>query len=332
VHQEVFGWIVALLAKEGLLKGKTLGIDATTLEANAAMRSIVRRETGESYREFLTLLAQASGIETPTREDLARLDKKRKGKGSNDDWTNPHDPDARITKMKDGRTHLAHKAEHAVDLETGAVVGVTVQPADRGDTQSVEETIEETLETLAVVLADDEAARLLGDSLMQEAVLDRGYHSSAVLEKAAERGIRTYISEPKRGRRNWKDKAEQRALTYANRRRIRGERGKQLARLRAEKVERSNAHCYETGGMRRTHLRGHANILKRLLVHVGGFDLGLVMHALLGVGTPRGLQGIRQLAFMVLSLLWTLIRRAGNPLTPKCEPRVLRLSEVGACP
>jgi len=332
VHQEVFGWIVALLAKEGLLKGKTLGIDATTLEANAAMRSIVRRETGESYREFLAQLAEASGIETPTRDDLARMDKKRKGKGSNDDWTHPHDPDARITKMKDGRTHLAHKAEHAVDLETGAVVGVTVQPADRGDTQSVEETIEETLETLAVVLTDEEAARALGDSLMEEAVLDRGYHSSAVLETAAELGIRPYISEPNRGRRNWKDKPEQRGLTYANRRRIRGERGKRLARLRAEKVERSNAHCYETGGMRRTHLRGHANILKRLLVHVGGFDLGLVMRALLGVGTPRGLQGVRQLVFMARSLLWTLIRSAGNVLTPKPKPRLLRRSEGGACP
>jgi transposase len=330
VHQEVFGWIVALLAKEGLLKGKTLGIDATTLEANAAMRSIVRRETGESYREFLTQLAEASGIETPTRDDLARMDKKRKGKGSNDDWTHPHDPDARITKMKDGRTHLAHKAEHAVDLETGAVVGVTVQPADRGDTQSVEETIEETLETLAVVLADEEAARTLGDSLMEEAVLDRGYHSGAVLEKAAELGIRPYISEPNRGRRHWKDKPEQRGLTYANRRRIRGERGKRLARLRAEKVERSNAHCYETGGMRRVHLRGHRNILKRLLLHVGGFDLGLVMRSLLGVGTPRGLQGVRTLALLVVSTLWTLIRRAWNTLTPKREPKGLRVSEVGA--
>ena len=295
VHQETFGWILALLAKEGLLRGKTLGIDATTLEANAALRSIVRRDTGESYSEFLTRLAKASGIETPTRDDLARLDRDRKGKGSNDDWTHPHDSDARITKMKDGRTHLAHKAEHAVDLETGAVVGVTVQPADRGDTQSVEETIDETLETLAVVLSDDKAARALSDSLMQEAVLDRGYHRGAVLEKAAERGIRPYISEPKRGRRNWKGKAAQCALTYANRRRIRGDRGKQLAKLRAEKVERSNAHCYDTGGMRRTHLRGHENILKRLLVHIGGFDLGLVMYALVGVGTPRGLQGLRRL-------------------------------------
>ena len=132
-HQEVFSWVLKLLAEEGLLRGKTIGIDATTLEANAALRSIVRRETGESYEEFLRGLAQASGIQTPTREDLARIDRDRKGKGSNKDWEHPHDPDARIAKMKDGRTHLAHKAEHAVDMDTSAVVAVTVQGADRGE-------------------------------------------------------------------------------------------------------------------------------------------------------------------------------------------------------
>jgi transposase len=151
-HQEVFVWVLQVLAKEGLLQGETLGVDATTLEANAALRSIVRRDTGESYQEFLTRLAQASGIETPTREDLARLDRKRPKKGSNDDWQHPQDPDAKITKMKDGRTHLAHKAEHAVDMESGAVVAVTVQPADRGDTTSIEETVQEVMDTLADVL------------------------------------------------------------------------------------------------------------------------------------------------------------------------------------
>jgi transposase len=309
VHQDIFSWILALLAKEKLLKAKTLGIDATMLEANAAMRSIVRRDTGEGYREFLTRLAKASGIETPTRADLARMDRKRKAKGSNDDWHNPNDPDARITKMKDGRTHLAHKAEHAVDLETGAVVGVTVQPADRGDTQSVEATIEETAEALAAAQQDDEAAKKLSDSPMAEMVGDRGYHSGAVLEARAEQGIRTYISEPKRGRRRWRGKAAQQAATYANRRRIGGERGKKLARLRAEKAERSFAHCYETGAMRRTHLRGHDNILKRLLVHVGAFDLSLVMRKLLGVGTPRALQGLSPAVLLAILLLQAMWRR-----------------------
>jgi transposase len=139
-HEAVFTWMLRCLADAGLVKGKTVGIDATTLEANAALRRIVRRDTGESYQDFLTKLAQASGIETPTRAELARIDRKRKKKGSNDDWTHPHDPDAKITKMKDGRTHLAHKAEHAVDLETCAIVGVTVQDADEGDTTTSRET------------------------------------------------------------------------------------------------------------------------------------------------------------------------------------------------
>jgi transposase len=130
-HREVFIWVLRILAKQGLLKGKTLGVDSTTLEANAALRSIVRRDTGEAYEEFLTKLAQESGIETPTRQDLAKLDRKRKGKGSNDDWTNPHDPDATITKMKDGRTHLAHKSEHVADMTSGAVVAVAVARRSR---------------------------------------------------------------------------------------------------------------------------------------------------------------------------------------------------------
>ena len=160
-HRAVFAWVLGLVADSGLLKGKTLGIDATTLEANAAMRSIVRNDTHEGYEQFLTGLAQASGVATPTREDLAKLDKSRKNKAGNDDWHNPNDPDAKITKMKDGRTHLAHKAEHATDMDTGAIVAVTVQPADRDDHQSVEHTVEEAFETLLDVR--EHGGDLLGD-------------------------------------------------------------------------------------------------------------------------------------------------------------------------
>lgn len=291
-HQEVFAWVLAVLAKEKLVRGETLGIDATTLEANAALRSIVRRDSGESYEAFLTRLAQASGIATPTREDLAQLDRDRRGKGSNQDWEHPHDPDARITKMKDGRTHLAHKAEHAVDLETGAIVAVTVQPADRGDTASLEETVQEAMDVLADVLEDEEAAAELDGELLCEIVGDKGYHSNAVLTGYEALGIRSYISEPKRGRRRWRGKQKERHATYANRRRVRGERGKRLLRRRGEMLERGFAHCYETGGMRRAHLRGRRNIAKRVLVHAAGFNLGLVMRKRLGRGTPRGLQGV----------------------------------------
>jgi transposase len=296
-HRAVFTWVLHQLAEVGLIKGKTIGIDATTLEANAALRSIVRRDTGETYDEFLTRLAQASGIETPTRDDLARIDRKRKHKGSNDDWTHPHDPDAKITKMKDHRTHLAHKAEHAVDLETGAVVAVTVQDADAGDTATSIETLIEAAEQVETVVPD-------GDGI-EEVVADKGYHSNQVMVDLEAVGVRTYISEPDRGRRNWEDHPEARDAVYRNRRRIRGARGKRLLRLRGERLERPFAHLYETGRMRRVHLRGHDNILKRVLLHAGALNLGLLMRLLVGVGTPRGLQG-RVVA--VLGCLWSLIR------------------------
>jgi transposase len=289
-HQEVFTWVLQVLAKGGLLRGETLGVDATTLEANAALRSIVRRDTGESYQEFLTRLAQASGIETPTRAELSRLDRERPKKGSNDDWQHPQDPDARITKMKDGRTHLAHKAEHAIDMETGAVVAVTVQPADRGDCASLEETVAEVMDALADVAQDDEAAEGLGHEVLSELVADKGYHSNAVLTGRQELGIRTYISEPDRGRRHWHHKSAEQNATYANRRRIRGSRGKRLMRRRGELLERSFAHCYDTGGMRRVHLRGRFNIAKRLLVHAAAFNLSLLLRRALGTGKPRGLR------------------------------------------
>jgi len=309
-HREVFQWVQVVLAKHKLLDGKTLGFDATTLEANAALRSIVRRDTNEGYQEFLTRLAQASGIETPTREDLARIDKNREKKGSNDDWQNPHDPDAKITKMKDGRTHLAHKAEHAVDMKTGAIVAVTVQPANRGDTTSIEETIQEADSNLVAVMQDEAACQQISEQVLCEVVGDKGYHSNEVLAAQKGREIRTYISEHNRGRRDWQDKAEAKAAVYGNRRRIRGNRGKALLRRRGELLERSFAHCYDTGGMRRTHLRRHDNILKRLLVHAAGFNLGLVMRKIMGIGTARGLQGL----FALILALIQRVECAANPL------------------
>ena len=300
-HQAVFTWVLQRLADAQLVEGHTIGIDATTLEANAAMRSIVRRETGEAYDAWLTGLAEASGITTPTRAELARFDRTRKKKGSNDDWTHPHDPDAKITKMKAGRTHLAHKAEHAVDLETGAIVGVTVQDADAGDTTSLVETLTRAADHLVEVAPTG----------LAEVVADKGYHSNQTLVEFADMGVRSYVSEPDRGRRKWKGNAEARDAVYANRRRIRGARGKRLLRQRGERLERPNAHLYETGGMRRVHLRGHPNILKRLLVQVCGFNLGLLLRQLSGVGTPRSLQGRAVVAFVALiaalSRFWTRV-------------------------
>jgi transposase len=306
-HTAVFTWILQQLADAGLVKGQTVGVDATTLEANAALRSIVRRDTGESYEAFLTRLAQASGVATPTRAELARVDRKRKKKGSNDDWTHPHDPDAKITKLKDGRTHLAHKAEQAVDLDTGAIVGVTVQPADQGDTQTLGDTVSTAADQIETVQPAADAVR--------EVVGDKGYHSNQTLLDLAARGVRTYLSEPARGRRNWRGKGAARAAVYRNRRRIRGARGQRLLRQRGERLERPFAHLYETGALRRVHLRGHPNILKRVLVHAGGFNLGLLMRRLIGVGTPRSLQGR---ASAVLGAFIDLFVRIGRQLPRSC--------------
>jgi len=323
-HREVFTWVLGMLARKGLLQGKTLGVDATTLEANAALRSIVRRDSGESYQEFLTKLAQESGIETPTREDLARLDRKRAKKGSNREWVHPHDPDARITKMKDGRTHLAHKAEHAVDLETGAVVAVTVQGADQGDTTTIQETFIEAAEQMETVGKEPAAEEQMNAHGLEEVVTDKGYHSGAMVEDLREIGVRSYISEPQRGRRHWEGKREEQAAVYGNRRRIRGERGKQLLRRRGELLERTFAHVYDTGGMRRTHLRGHRNILKRLLLHVAAFNLSLVLRREIGVGTPRGLQDRWNRVFFCCWLVWTVLQSAGERSARQQEPSAAR--------
>jgi transposase len=329
-HRAVFTWVLQCLSTASLVKGKTVGIDATTLEANAALRSIVRRDSGESYEEFLTTLAKASGIGTPTRADLARIDRKRKKKGSNDDWTHPQDPDAKITKMKDGRTHLAHKAEHAVDLETGAIVAVTVQGADEGDTTTIKQTLPEAAEQLEAVAAvtDDATA------VIEEVVADKGYHSRTTVKDLETLEIRTYISEPDRGPQSWIDQEAERDAVYANRRRIRGDRGKRLLRKRGELLERPSAHLYETGGLRRAHVRGHENVLKRLLVHASAFNLGLWMRSLLGIGTPRGLQGRITALAAVLSTLWSFVYEAITPIgaqTDRLTLSVRRLNVFVAC-
>lgn len=315
-HREVFGWVLSLLADRGLLQGQRIAIDATTLEANAAMRSIVRRDTGESYEEFLRGLAKASGMATPTREDLAQLDRKRKKRMSNQEWKSPGDEDARIAKMKDGRTHLAHKAEHAVDLDTGAVVAVTLQGADQGDTT----TLEETLCAAGMAVAEQigrEAELRPGDQPrvnvngIEELVADKGYHSGAVVERVKSYEVRSYIPEKQQtGQRHWQGKAEEQQAVYQNRRRVHSSYGKSLLRRRGELVERSFAHCYDTGGMRRTHLRGHENILKRQLIHVGAFNLSLILRRLLGAGTPR--EWRNRFAKLVLLLYFLFARRKAS--------------------
>ena len=325
VHHRVFEWVLTVLAKAGLVRGKTLGVDASTLEANAALRTLVRRDDGQAYQDYLVELAKAEGIEEPTREDIARIDRKRPKKGCNKTWVNPYEPDAEISKMKNGSTDMAHKVEHAVDMHAGAIVGVTLHGGTTHDTKSLDATLAEAETNLQAVRenlraedggqdsgeVEDPPAVAVAEGV-EEIVADKGFHSNKTMCDLDEAGIRTYIAEPKRGRRNWKNKQTEKKLVYANRRRIKGRRGRRLMRQRGELLERPFAHMLETGGMRRTHLRRHDNINKRLLIHAAGANLGLLMRKTFGVGTPRSLQG-RLAAFLLLfvALLAWLGRRLG---------------------
>ena len=284
VHQEVFEFVLGMASEKKMLDGKTVAVDSTTLEANAAMKSIVRRDTGEDYKAYLQRLAEAEGIEDPTDEVLRRFDKKRKGKKtSNKEWKSSTDSDSRVTKMKDGRTHLAYKAENTMDLGSDLLLSAEVYYADYGDTDSG---------VLSVIAAQKNLLDAGIDVEIQETVADKGYHSAKTLRAFDRAGLRTYIPEPQqKHRRRWTDKADdlQRAV-YANRRRVRGNRSKRLQKLRSELVERSFAHMCETGGGRRTWLRGLKAVRKRYAIQGAARNLGVMLRKLFGVGTPRGLQ------------------------------------------
>ncbi len=284
VHEQVFAFVLSIANAKKLLKGKTTGVDATLLEANAAMKSIVRKETGEDYKAYLRRLAQEAGIDDPSDDDLKKFDKKRKKKGSNKDWQSPSDPDARIMKMKDGRTHLSYKAEHALDLGSGLLLAATIHHGDRSDGDSLPETL---------IAAQTNLIRAGSEAQIQDVALDNGYHTNAAMAQCQAWGIRTYAAEKQeRYRRKWSDKPEDyKRAFHANRRRVRGRRGKKLQRLRSEHCERSFAHTCETGAARRSWLRGVVDVGKRYLMHAAGHNLGVVMRKLFGIGTPRSLQG-----------------------------------------
>jgi len=324
-HSAVFRWVLGRLAKEGLLSGRNLGVDATTLEANAALKSIVRRDDGASYDEHVRQLMAAEGIEEPTPAQQQRFDRRRKKSLSNRDWVNPHDPEARITKMKDGRTHLAYKAEHVVDLETGALTAVTVQPGDRGDTSSMASTLAEAGVAVTEMAGRRAAADAVGtvDGVsevgVEVVVADKGYHSRKSVLRLAQVGVRTVISEPERRRQNWDGQRAAQAAVYVNRRRLQSETAKALMRRRGELIERSFAHLYDTGGMRRVHLRGAENIAKRVLLHASGFNLSLILRAVIGVGTARQASDLPVELFLSLFCLLATVQPTRNP-SPTRQP------------
>jgi transposase len=302
-HEKVFGFVLRLVAGRGLVKGERIGVDGSTMEANAALRTIVRRDSAESYREMLTRMAKESGIDTPSAEDLARFDRKRKGKTlSNADWKSPTDPEAKIARMKDGTTHLAYKPEHAVDLDTGVAVAAPIHPADQGDTTTLSPTLEAAAGNLAEVgLAPSQDAPCV-------VVADKGYHARDQL-KALDSGVwKTRIAEPEpaKGYLRWRGDEAARRAVYANRARLKSEIGRETMRRRGELVERSFAHILDRGGMRRAWLRGRENIHKRYLIHVAGFNLGILMRALIGQGTPREAADANKAIILVLQTADTL--------------------------
>ena len=307
VHQAVFALILGIVESKGLLNGRVLGVDSTYLRADASMKAIVRRDTKESYTEFVTRLAAEAGVPNPTAEDARRLDRPRKGKKtSNQDWTSRTDPDARIAKLKDGRTRLAYKPEHVVDLETGAIVAATVHGADVADPASVEVSLTEA-ETNLQTARGGAAAQPEGSAPKDDrgdddpppgsspprrkVVADKGYHKATLLRRLKTQQYRTYIPERRQaGRRRWTDKGGTPTAVAFHQNRARGTRplGKRYHRWRSERVERTFAHVCETGGARRTRLRGRANVAKRYLLQAAGANLALVMRTLYGLGTPRG--------------------------------------------
>src|SRR3982751_5276945 len=308
-HQRIFSWVLEQLAVSGVIKDKTIGVDSTTLEANAAMKSIVRRDTGESYMAYLKRLAEAEGMEARDAAALLRMDRKRKKKTSNEDWKNPIDEEAEITKLKDGRTALAYKAENAVDMETGAIVAVTTHGGAAADTTTVTGTVIEAGVAVAELMNVEPAEGQSGvhPEGVQEVVADKGYHSNDVLVGLAELEVRSYIAEPDRGPRNWDERETEKQAVYDNRRRIRGKRAKRLQRQRGERIEGNFAHQFDTGGLDRLYVRGLDNVHKKFLLQAAACNLALLMRSLYGAGKPRAAhEGLIELFFELLALMKAL--------------------------
>ena len=336
-HQQVFGWVLKRLARGGLMKGKTIGVDSTTLEANAAMKSIVRRDTQESYSQYLERLAEAEGVEAQDAAAVRRMDRKRAKKMRNEEWVNPNDPEAEITRLKDGRTALAYKAEQAVDMETGAIVAVTTHAGATGDTESIGETVAAAGEAVAEQIAEVTPAgkHAVHETGVGEVVADRGYHSNEVMRELAEWGLRSYIAEPDRGARQWNNRAAEQAAVYANRRRIQGARGQRLQARRGERVERNFAHQFDTGGMDRLWVRGRENVHKKLLIQAAACNLALLLRAWYGAGKPKAAHDRGSQFIFAILRLYSICTRLWQPegaAVPIRSPRCRRQSHKRSDP
>ena len=323
VHAAVFQLVLKMAAEKKLLRGKTVAVDSTTLEANAAMKSIVRRDTGEDWKEYVAGLMREAGLadeeHPPPDEELRRFDKQRKDKRvPNSEWVSPADPDSRIAKMKDGTTHLAYKAEHVVDLDSDLLLAAEVYHADQSDSQTLVDSL---------IDAQTHLTEAGLQPTIEEAAADKGYHSATALAEAEQLAFRTYIPEPELPhQRTWTDKPEeQRRAVYNNRRRMARPKGKALQRARSELVERSFAHLCETGGGRRTWLRGIEKVRKRWLIQAAARNLGVILFRCFGIGTARALQaGCGLAAALQLALLLMLRVLVHDNRTIQCQIAVHR--------
>lgn len=315
IHDLAFQLVLKAVAGHGLIKGNLLGVDATDLEANAAMKSIVRRDTGDDWREYIRkLYEEETGISDPDDEELRRFDKQRKNKKvSNEEWGSPSDPDARIGKMKDGRTHMKYKAEHAVDLETTAIVAVEIYHGDQSDQSTIQDSVNSARTHLRESGSDAEVRKV---------VADKGYHSAETIRTLAEEeGLLTYIPErEQRSNRKWTNKPDGSEASFRrNRQRVRRRYGRRLQRLRSERVERTFAHVCDTGGCRRSWLRGRANVQKRHMIAAAAYNLGLILRKLLGAGKPKHLSALAERLFFTCFAIWRLLLKRWSLRQPLCH-------------
>jgi transposase len=314
VFDEVFQFVLKIAVEKKLLASKTVGVDSTTLEANAAMKSIVRRDTGEDWKQYVTRLMKEDGTITadcePTDEEVRRYDKGRKNKRvSNEEWVSQSDAESRITQMKDGRTHLAYKAEHVVDLKSDIVLAAEIRKADEADPETLVDSVME---------AQTNLKQAGSQAQIEEVAADKGYHAAHTLELSEALGLRTYIPEPRRKHHlRWTDKpADYQHAVYANRRRIKRAKSKRWQRRRSELCERTFAHVCDRGGTRRSWLRGVAKIAKRYLIAAAAHNLGRILWKLFGVGKPKALQGeggLAALAYLIASLIVAWLASPSGP-------------------
>lgn len=339
-YEQVFHFVMRVLNEQGLLRGRVAGVDSTYLRADASMKSIVRRGSGEGYKSYLKKLAKKAGIENPTDEDARRVDRTREKKTSNEEWVSPTDADAEIMRIKDGRTRLAYKAENTVDMDTGAILAAQVLPATTSDGESILTSVEQAKKNIEAARDDDDdndgGATVLADRI-EEVVGDKGFHKASTIKRLADDGIRTYFPERKQnGEWHWAKRGgrETAVAVYQNRARLTSKKSKRHQRKRGELLERTFAHLCETGAHRRTRLRGRENVQKRYLMQAAAFNLSLVMRKLIGHGTPRAVAAAADRCFALLSIiatialtmLDTIVREA---VEDRASPNVLAMSGFG---